>query len=210
VNRAFRSLFAASRTPSRPIDVALRLCVRTTAAWAVFPLVGPLPSTASARGMNPRLFGCFFGTMGPSDFPPAYMSVVRLSTCSDRPIAPSAKGTDGTSRFPCKEFPRIHRVFDSAGLEQGSRLTPCSMLPSVVDNLVGVPDELISELNGWSACTPVNASPVASRRPAHDSGPAWLARPSPYGSFIHYSLPVLIGASNHSLTRGRGFYDSLF
>ncbi|MFZ0929320.1 MAG: hypothetical protein WAN11_12005, partial [Syntrophobacteraceae bacterium] len=27
-----------------------------------------------------------------------------------------------------------------------------------------------------------------------DSGPVWLAGPSPYGSFIHYSLPALTGA----------------
>src|SRR5438309_2712733 len=28
----------------------------------------------------------------------------------------------------------------------------------------------------------------------HDSGPVWLARPSPYGSFIHTSTPVYPGA----------------
>ena len=37
---------------------------------------------------------------------------------------------------------------------------------------------------------PVNASPMPSRAPAHDSGPVWLARPSPYDSFIRYSSPV--------------------
>ena len=106
----------ASRTPRRLIDVVLRLCVRATAACEVFPLVGPLPSTASADEVAPSLFGSFSGTMGPSDFPSACMSDVRLLTFSDRPIAPSEVGTDRTSRFPCKEFPRIHRVFDSAGL----------------------------------------------------------------------------------------------
>ena len=30
--------------------------------------------------------------------------------------------------------------------------------------------------------------------PPHDSGPVWFAKPSPYGSFIHCTLPVLTGA----------------
>jgi hypothetical protein len=37
----------------------------------------------------------------------------------------------------------------------------------------------ISPLNGWPMRSPVNASRVASRRPAHDSGPVWIATPSP-------------------------------
>src|SRR5208337_1775921 len=53
---------------------------------------------------------------------------------------------------------------------------------------------MISQLDIWPVCTPVNASPVPSREPAHDSGPVWLAGPSPYGSFIHYSLPAFTGA----------------
>jgi len=50
---------------------------------------------------------------------------------------------------------------------------------------VGVPDWLISQLNGWPVCAPVNASPASLRTPAHDSGPVWFAKPSPYGSLIH-------------------------
>ena len=198
MNLALLSFFATSRTPRRPIDEVLRLCVRAPAVCSVFPLVGPLPSTASADGSGPSLFGGFSGTMGPSDFPPACMSDVRLLAFSDRPTAPSAMGADGISRFPRKEFPRMHRVFDSAGLEHDSRIAPCPMLPSAPINSVGVPEGLISELNGWPACTPVNASPVALRRPTHDSGPVWLARPSPCDSFIHNSLPVFTGATNRS------------
>jgi hypothetical protein len=89
----------------------------------------------------------------------------------------------------------MHRVFDSAGLENDSRIAPCPMLPSAPLNTVGVPEGLISELNGWPACTPVNASPVALQRPTHDSGPVWLASPSPCDSFIHNSLPVFTGAT---------------
>ena len=38
----------------------------------------------------------------------------------------------------------------------------------------------ISGLNTQPARTPVNASPSPSRTPVHDSGPVWLATPSPY------------------------------
>jgi hypothetical protein len=61
-------------------------------------------------------------------------------------------------------------------------------------NSIGVPEDVISDLNGWSACAPVNASLDASRRPKQHSEPIWRVRPSSYGSFIHYSLPVLTGA----------------
>jgi hypothetical protein len=33
--------------------------------------------------------------------------------------------------------------------------------------------------------------------PPHDSGPVWLATPSPYGSFIHDTLPVFPALSGH-------------
>jgi hypothetical protein len=52
----------------------------------------------------------------------------------------------------------------------------------------------ISRLHTRPARTPVNASPPPSRAEAHDSGPMWLATPSSYDSFIHYTLPVLPGA----------------
>ena len=54
--------------------------------------------------------------------------------------------------------------------------------------------EWISRLNTRPARTPVNASPSPLRTPAHDSGPMWLARPSPCGSFIRNISPVSTGA----------------
>ena len=109
--------------------------------------------------------------MGPSDFPSAYMSdVYAFGLSPTGPPDDSAMGADGTSRFQRKEFPRLHRVFDSAGLEHDSRIAPCPMLPSAPINNVGVPEGLISELNGWPACTPVNASPAALRRPTMTRG----------------------------------------
>ena len=68
------------------------------------------------------------------------------------------------------------------------------MWPSPTGDKVGTPMKVISELNSWPACTPVNASPAVLPPPAHDSGSGWFAIPSRYGSFIRYSLPVLPGA----------------
>jgi hypothetical protein len=53
---------------------------------------------------------------------------------------------------------------------------------------------VISELNTRPTCASVNASPRTLPPPAHDSRPEWLARPSPYDSFIRYSMPVYPGA----------------
>jgi hypothetical protein len=150
VNCAVLSLVATSRTPRSPIDMVLRLCVRAMAVSSAFPLVGPLSSTASAHGASPRLFGSFSGTMGPSDFSSAYISDVRLPAFSERPCPPSGQGADEISRFPCKEFPRIHRVSDCARPECDSRVPPHSVLPSAWLDNVGVPDTLISQLNGWA------------------------------------------------------------
>jgi hypothetical protein len=42
----------------------------------------------------------------------------------------------------------------------------------------------------WPIVAPVNASYMALRPCPQDSESAWLARPSPYDSFIRYILPV--------------------
>ncbi len=199
VNRTCGSLPAASRTPRSPIDTPTRFCARGVAVCKVFLSVDCLPSTVSAGDLP--LFDGFSGTTQPSDFPEAYMPDVWHCAFSGRPASPSWAGTSGISRFPCKQFLHMLRVFDCAGPSHGSRLAPCSVLPSASDNSVGVLKRLISQLNGWPVCTPVNASPVPLWAPAHDSGPVWLARPSPYGSFIHNSLPVLTGASTRSPQR---------
>ena len=86
------------------------------------------------------------------------------------------------------------RVFDSAASRGGSRWTSPLMLPSPCQNKVGTPKIVISELNSWPACAPVNASPAMLPPPAHDSEPGWVASPFLYGSFIRYSMPVYPGA----------------
>ena len=78
-----------------------------------------------------------------------------------------------------------------------------SVLPSACWNSVGA---LISDLFHGSialpACTPVNASRVALRLPAHDSGPGWLAMPYLYDSCIRTFTPVYPGALQHWVQLG--------
>jgi hypothetical protein len=99
-------------------------------------------------------------------------------------------GHDGISRFPCEEFPSMLRVSDCAESNSGSPCAPLTIWPSASDNSVGIPKNLISHLDGWPACAPVNASVEALRPLPHDSASGWLAGPSPYDSCIRYSLPV--------------------
>jgi hypothetical protein len=221
VNRARLSLRATSRTRSNPADTPARLCVRGVVGWAVFPSVGRLPPSVDGPSWGraiaalnrsysdqklspwpPSFAGCS-GTTRPSDSPRSCASDVRHNAFSDRPAdAPSSAGDRGASRFPCGEFPRVprgtspprFRVCDCAGPTGGSPLPPPVVWPSARVNGVGVPDRLITQLDTWPACAPVNASPAASRPTAHDSGSVWLAGPSPCDSFIHNSSPVLTGA----------------
>ncbi len=105
-----------------------------------FPLVDPLPSTDSAAAFRPALFARFFGTMGPSDSLETCMSDVRHIAFSNRP-SPDGEGISRVSRFPRKEFPRMHRVFDSAASMSGLRLVSLMMLPSPCHNKVGTPKD---------------------------------------------------------------------
>ena len=70
--------------------------------------------------------------------------------------------------------------------------------PSAYLHGVGTPEwSKISRLDTRPARTPVNASPPASRPSAHDSGPVWVATPSPYDSSIRCTSPVLTGARRY-------------
>jgi len=63
----------------------------------------------------------------------------------------------------------MRRVWDSAGRMTRLALSPCILLPSLPPYEVGVPQGVITELNGWPACCPVNACRVPSGAHSHDS-----------------------------------------
>ncbi len=103
----------------------------------------------------------------------------------------------GTSRFPRKVLPSVHGVSDRAGAEDASRYRrPRCGLPLI--STASAPRGThrspgrawFSRLNTRPARSPVNASSLPLRTTPHDSGPVWVATPSPYDSFIHYTLPV--------------------
>jgi len=75
-----------------------------------------------------------------------------------------------------------------------------------VSNRVGTRDKSLSQLNGWPARSPVNASLTPSRMPAHDLGSLWFARPSVQRTCTTYSLPVLPAHLKNSLNTMFGGY----
>ena len=135
---------------------------------------------------------------------PRYFGSVRLPrfvhhrlVSLDSPIRPSATaalGKPGISWFPRKVLPCVHRVFDRAGLRRTSRYQ-CAGCGLPLQITASAPWSLdLSRLNTWPARSPANASALPLRVTPHDSGPVWVAAPSPCDSFIHYTLPVCAGA----------------
>src|SRR4029078_9714533 len=107
-----------------------------------------------------------------------------------RPATPSAAGEHGISRFPGKVLPYVHRVSDRAGSRRLSRYRGAGRGLPLLLTASAPRRNGLSRLNTWPARTPVNASSPPSQAAPHDSGPVWVAGPSPYDSFIHYTSPV--------------------
>src|SRR2546426_731468 len=108
-----------------------------------------------------------------------------------RSAAPSATDERGLSRFPSAVLGYVRRVFDRAGSVSASRYRHCRRgLPLVSTASAPRSGSLISRLNTRPVPSPVNASRSPLRTLTHDSGPAWLATPSPHDSFIHCTAPV--------------------
>ena len=82
----------------------------------------------------------------------------------------------------------MRRVFDSAASMDGLRLSVAHDVAFPLSEQGRHAEGLISELNGWPACAPVNASPAMLPPPAHDSGLERFATPFLCGSFIRYSF----------------------
>ncbi len=113
MNRVFLSCLVASRTPSKPLDALIQLCVWDAVVCSMFSLVGRLPSMPSANGF-PLLFGHFVGTVRPSDSPSTCMLDFWFMTFSNRPAHEIVTGVAGVSRFSRVEFPCMLGFSDCA------------------------------------------------------------------------------------------------
>ena len=105
-------------TAKRPVDSGT--VSGTWLACRPVPSRDLLPSTDSAVAGWPTLFARFVGTTRSSDSSETYMSAYGLGL--RRPSrAPKDVGVSEVSRFSRMEFPSMHKVFDSAALQDGSR-----------------------------------------------------------------------------------------
>src|ERR1700733_12553753 len=111
-----------------------------------------------------------------------------------RPRASFPLGERGISRFPCEVFPCVLGVCDRAELRYALlyRRIRCCLPPAPTASASR--RMCLSRLNTRPVRSPVNASTPLLRAAPHDSGPVWIATPSPYDSFIHYTSPVFTGA----------------
>ena len=157
----------------------------------------PFGQALSLHPLRSRLLGLVRGLHryhGPVRLP---MSVHHRRTSLDfpmRPATPFVSGGHGISRFSCEVFPCVLGVSDRAGLRLTLRYrcTECGLPHSPTASAPR--SKFLSRLNTRPARTPVNASTPPLRAAPHDSGPVWVANPSPYDSFIHNTSPVYPGA----------------
>ena len=166
-------------------------------------LLGPRPWPRSASrlkrlrrrfpGFVRRLHGCHGGVR-------LLPSVRHWLAASAFPTRPMSLGTRAERRPP--GFRAKSVVACMGSLTTPSRFTgspwrprPCCLPGLPTRPALGSP---LSRLNTQPATPLANASPMTSRSAAHDTGPVRLARPSPYGTCIHYSLPAFRRTGNRS------------
>jgi hypothetical protein len=153
--------------------------------------------TASLRPLRHRLPGVVRGLhryCRPVRLP---LAVHRRRASLDfptRPVASAATGDQGISRFSCEVLPYVHGVSDRAGARRVSRYRRAGWGLPLLLTASAPRRKSLSRLNTRPARAPVNASTPPSQVAPHDSGSVWVANPSPYDSFIHYTSPVYPGA----------------
>src|SRR5918995_1941056 len=134
--------------------------------------LGPAPSLHRLRGHQLGLVRRLPWYYGRVRLPPAVhhrIGAFRLAD-ADRPGGRARTASRWISRFPCRWLPRVQEVSRPRRAEVVLALAHHLVLPSAFLHSVGAPDGNFSRLNTPPACSPVNASPTASRPPTHDSG----------------------------------------
>jgi hypothetical protein len=152
--------------------------------------LGPRPWLHRLRGRSPVLVRQL----------PSYYGEARLLLSVHHRLRPSGlpdagrRARGATVRKEISRFPREElRYMLGSSTTQGrsaTRLTCRAVLPSAHATASAPWTFELSRLNTQTAPSPVNASPRPSRAVAHDSGPVWIATPSPCRTLTDYSLPV--------------------
>ncbi len=191
VNRSFFSRLARSRTRPSPVVTLSRSCARRMWVLSVFPSAPSLRSTGSAS-VPSDLFAGFPATMEGSDFSCFVHHRLRLHS---PPRCGPAVGTTPEveqefSRFPYTELPYMPGSSTAPGREALAIARLARVAFRKPENRRHPGRISFSQLNGWPARSPADASPTPSRMPAHGSGPMRFATPSSLWTFTTYSLPV--------------------
>jgi hypothetical protein len=175
--------------------------------WRAVPAQGPgrVLLGEISLGQPPSLHRFRGRFLGSVQRLPRYYGAVRLPTVVRHRRFPSGfpmrsvtqRATDdrGISRFPCEMLPCMRGVSDRAGSWRASRCrrARCCLPPpprTSAPRSTRFRGACISRLNTRPAFSPVNASRTQSPAPPHDSGPVWVANPSPCETSIHYTSPV--------------------
>ena len=179
VKRRFPSFAAASRILSSPFNAYPCLCVQVADDFPEFPL-GHQPSLQNLRH-----------NVGNTPFCSAPSQVLRRCqtaqqrACKDCGHGPSLTvplgdfpaGTAELSRFSSIEYPRMHRVSDSAGPDNDWLVNAVARSAFPTAERGRHPGLGISELNGWPTL-PLSTLHVQSRdRPRMTRGHDGSARP---------------------------------
>ena len=170
-----------------------RHCVRDAFAVRV-PLAGHLPSTTSATA-SAALFAGFAGTTCPSDFPSSCISGVPPQRSLSGPPHDQRDGRAWDLPVLAHKDSVHAQVLRPRGVRRRLAITPPTMWPSACGDGVGTPIDLISRLNSPACTYPYQRfADALTERPAHDSGPPWIATPSMSGVLIPFLMPVYPGA----------------
>ena len=177
---SFLFLVTASRMRSCACDTASRLCVRTVLCSSAFLLVPPLPSTSSAAAMCRfvrRLLRYYRASLT-SPAPFIIGDGLRPSRCGpgERP----RRAVTEISRFPRRRlYCACRGSKDDAGW-RGSRDDGPAPVAFCLPRRHRHPGLHCFRRSIPGLHTPLSTLRVtASRPPAHDSGPVWIATPSP-------------------------------
>jgi hypothetical protein len=174
--------------PSYPFELTWRACPAQSPGRILLGRIplGQSPSLHRLRGRL-ALFGGFLGTTRLSDFPRPFITgrTPSGSRCGLRHSVPQTTVGSPGSRARCF---RACAGSQTAGGPVAPRdlgthqfcLSPASTTSAPRTARCCGND--LSRLDGGPARSPVKASRARSPTPMHDSGPVWVAIPSPYGS----------------------------